>query len=62
MLFMLVDTQSKWPEVHPMKSTVTRRQIISSYRLPEQFVSDNVPQFILDKFATLMKGNRIRHI
>ena len=68
MLFVLIDAHSKWPEVYPMKSTITSqtvddlRQIFSAYRLPEQLVSDNGPQFISDEFTTFMKANGIRHI
>ena len=51
-----------------MKSTITSQtvdvllQIFSAFRLPEQLVSDNGPQFISDEFATFMKGNGICHI
>ena len=36
--------------------------MFSAYGLPDQIVTDNVPQFTSDDFATFMKVNGIRHI
>ena len=47
----MVDSQSKWLEVIPMKTTTSEkaidvlRKLFSSHGLYEEIVSDNGPQF-----------------
>ena len=68
MFLLLVDAQSKWPEVVPMQSaTATKtfeclRTIFARHGLPEQLVSDNGPQFISEQFQDFLQGNGIQHI
>ena len=65
---VVVDANSKWPEVFPMTSTTTAktvevlRQLFSSYGLPEEVVSDNGPQFISEEFSDFMKANGVKHV
>ena len=65
---IVIDTHSKWPEVIEINSTTAQRTIVelrklfAAYRLPEQLVSDNGPQFVSDDFTTFMKMNGIKHI
>ena len=60
-----VDDHSKWPEVHYMSSTTTTktiqvlRQLFARYGIPEQWVSDNGPQFVSDEFSEFMKENGV---
>jgi len=66
--FVLVDAHSKCPKVVEMKSTTAEktievmRTLFGSYGIPEQVVSDNGPQFTLDKFAEFLRRNGIKHI
>ena len=68
MLFIVVDSHSKWLEVEIMSSTTSERttdrlrNICSHYGLPEQLVSDNSPQFVSFEFKQFTKENGIRHI
>ena len=63
-----MDAHSKWPEIVEMNSTTSQRTIaelwkmFAAHGLPQQLVSDNGPQFILDEFSTYMKSNGIKHI
>lgn len=65
MFFILIDAHSKW---RVMKSTTTEktikviRSIFAQHGLPEQFVTDNVPQFISADFEKFLKSNGIKHI
>ena len=65
---VVVDANSKWPEVFPMTNTTTAktvevlRQLFSSYGLPEEVVSDNGPQFISEEFSDFMKANGVKHV
>ena len=62
MFFLLMDTRSKWPEVHEMTSTTAQktieilRHIFAPYGLPKQLVSDNGPQFVANEFKELMSN------
>ena len=68
MFLFAIDAHSKWPEVYPMSSTTTGKtldilgHIFAAHGLPEQIVTDNVPQFTLDDFAKFAKLNGIKHI
>ena len=65
MFLVVLDTQSKWPEVVQTASTATIRalgSIFSRYRFPEQLVSDNSLQLTSDEFKNFLKSNGIRHI
>jgi len=57
-IYLLVtDAHSKWPEVIEMKNTTAcqtideMKKLCAPYGLPEQIVSDNGLQFVLDEFA-----------
>lgn len=60
MLLIVVDTHSKWLEVAVMHSTTTEKTVIkleemfSHFGYPEQFISDNGPQFTLQDFAVFL--------
>ena len=64
---ILVDAHSKWPEVIHMTSTISSatirelRKIFTTFRLPEQLVSDNAPQFVSAEFSQFLKSNGIKH-
>ena len=68
MFLIILDAHSKWPEVIEMTSTTAEktiaelRKVFSAYGLPEQFVTDNGPQFVAEEFAIFMKQNGIKHI
>ena len=63
MFLVVVDSDSKWLEVIPMKTTTTEktievlRPLFAAYGLPEQLVSDNGPQFTSSEFEQFMKAN-----
>ena len=66
MFFLLIDAHAKWPEIVEISSTTATkiidvlRHLFAAYRLPEQLVSDNGPQFVSEEFATFMK--KVKHI
>ena len=68
MSLVAVDAHSKWPEVKIMNSTTSQRaievlrELFATYRLPDQVMSDNGPQFVSVEFQTFMKNNGIKHI
>lgn len=58
---VLVDSHSKWLEVVPMTTTLSKtievlRSIFASYGLPEEVVSDNGPQFTSTEFKQFLRG------
>ena len=58
---------SKWPEVIEMQSTTVAKLIVelrvfAMYILPEQLVSNNVPQFVAEEFAHFLKQNGVKHV
>lgn len=65
MFLLLIDEHSKWPEIVEMPSTTASQtvdvlhQIFARYGIPEQIVSDNGPQFVLEEFSKFMKENAI---
>ncbi|XP_057202332.1 uncharacterized protein K02A2.6 [Triplophysa rosa] len=65
---VVVDACSKWPEVFNM-TTTTASQTIAVLRdlfartgVPEQLVSDNVPQFVAEEFQMFLRNNGVRHV
>ena len=67
MLLIVIDSYSKWIEVHEMSGTTTGatidklRYMFASYGLPEEPVSDNGPQFVSEEFDMFLKKNGIKH-
>ncbi|XP_021347324.1 uncharacterized protein K02A2.6-like [Mizuhopecten yessoensis] len=67
MFFVVVDTNSKWPEVVQMNTTTSEKTIevlrtkIARNGIPRQIVSDNGPQFVSEEFRNFVKSNGIRH-
>ena len=65
---IVVDAHSKWPEVVKMKTTTAAttiqelRKLFSTFRLPEQSVSDNGPQFVSSEVAQFLKSNGVKYI
>jgi transposase InsO family protein len=45
-----------------LKTIEVLRSLFARYGLPEQFVTDNGPQFSSAEFANFMKGNGIKRI
>ena len=68
MFLVVVDADSKWPEVHVMKETTAGktierlRETFSQFGLPEQLVTDNGPQFTSEDFAQFTMMNGVKHI
>ena len=68
MLFVVVDSHSKWPEVSIMNTTSTAqtitvlREMFARNGLPRELVSDNGLQFTSHEFCQYMTTNGIRHI
>ena len=67
-LLVIVDSYSKWLEVHVTTSTsaavtVDRlRQTFATHGLPLVVVSDNATAFTSMEFGTFLKGNGIKHM
>ena len=66
-LLIVIDSYSKWIEVHEMSSTTSTatihklRSIFASYGLSEELVSDNGPLFVSKDFDIFLKRNGIKH-
>ena len=66
MWLLLIDTYSKWPEVHAMSSTTAQatvqqlRKIFAAHahRLPQMIVS---PQFVSEEFKQFCSSRDIQH-
>ncbi|KAK2578340.1 hypothetical protein KPH14_012794 [Odynerus spinipes] len=64
---ILVDSFSKWPEVHITKNITSAttihkcRQTFSTFGIPELIVSDNGRSFTSMEFAQFLKANGIKH-
>lgn len=57
-------TLQVWPNVHLVKETTAAdvlRLMFSSFGLPEQLVTDNGPQFVVEDIAMFAKANGIKH-
>ena len=67
MFLLVVDSHSKWLEVEIMPSITSTATIeklcdmFSHYGLPDQFVSDNDPQFMSNEFSQFMRLNGVKH-
>lgn len=65
MFLVLLDAHSKWPEVEVMKSTSSVKRVKAfrlicwRFGLPQQLVSDNGAQLVLEEFEVFMKSNGI---
>ena len=68
MFLVVVDAHSKWPEIIVMSSTTAARTITALRELfarngiPNQLVSDNGPQFVLEELKQFLANNGVRHI
>ena len=68
MFLIAVDAHSKWPKVVQMKTTTAAqtitvlRQMFATYRLPEELVRDNGPQFAAVEFTEFCSINGIQHV
>ena len=68
MFFIIIDAHSKWPEVMTMSATTAKhtidalQSVFAHFGLPEQFVSDNGPQFTSEEFAQFMRDCGTKHI
>ena len=68
MFLIAVDVFLKWPEIVEMTSNTAGqtvkvlRDIFARQGLPEQLVSDNMPQFVSSDFADFCKSNVIKHV
>ena len=68
MFLVADDAHSKWPEMFVMKETTATKTIdilcvlFARFKLPEQVVKHNSPQFVLEDFSHILKSNRIKHI
>ena len=50
------------PSRTSFKTIEALRSLFAKYHLPEQVVSDNVPQFTCEEFPDFMEANGIKHI
>ena len=66
MLLVIVDSYSKWIEVHDMKkitapATIEKcRQAFATHGLPHTVVTDNGPTFISSAFESFLQSNGVR--
>jgi transposase InsO family protein len=66
--FILIDPYSKWPKVFKMKdiriktTTNKLRETFARYSLATTIVSDNGPQFTVQKFDKYIKRHQIKHV
>lgn len=65
--FILVDSYSKWPEIHMMNritasdTIIICKRIFASYGVPRVIVSDNGSQFTCHEFENFLRSNGIKH-
>ena len=68
MFLIVVDAYSKWSEVLEMPYTTTQTTVdllhstFVRWGIPQQVVSDNGPQFVLQEFDRFMSVNNIKHL
>ena len=64
---VMVDTCSRWPEVHILKSTTSTviikrmKTTFATHGIPEEIVTDNGPQFISTEFTSYLSSCGIKH-
>ena len=65
---VVVDAFTKWPDRAIMTSTITEATvselcyIFARWRIPQQIVTDNGPQFVSEMFQRFKSSNNIKHI
>jgi transposase InsO family protein len=65
--FILIDSHSKWIEVHLMATTTASKTIeiilhwLARYGLPLELVSDNGPQFTATEFKDFLQSNGVKY-
>lgn len=68
MLIVVIDAQSKWPQVFLTDDTsaegtiIKLRFLFARLRLPDQIVSNNRPQFTSEAFRKFTTANGIKHV
>jgi len=69
MYLIMVDANTKWPEVFCMQKDTTTTavlmkvtEVISRWGIPEQIVTDNGRQFVAEQFEKFCAQNGIKHI
>ena len=68
MFLVLIDSHSKWMEVHMTNFSTTAvtiakmRSSFATLGLPEQYVTNNGPSFTCEEFAEFLRMNGIKHI
>ena len=68
MFLILVDTNTRWVEIHIVNSnsaevTIKKmRATIAVLGLPQTLVTDNSPQLTSGQFTQFTKNNRIKHV
>lgn len=66
-LLVMVDTCSRWPEVHILKSTTSTviikhmKTTFATHGIPHEIVTDNGPQFISTEFTSYLSSCGIKH-
>ena len=66
-LLVMVDTCSRWPEVHIVKSTTSTviikrmKTAFATHGIPEEIVTNNGPQFISTEFTSYLSSCGIKH-
>ena len=68
MVMVVIDAHSKWPEIFVMEYTSAEdtvsalHSLFARTRLPDQFVSNNRPQFTSKTFRKFSFANGIKHV
>ena len=66
MFLLMIDSHSKWLEVHTTASTTSTatlmRKSFANLGLPDTFISDNATTFPSEEFAEFVKKNGIKHV
>lgn len=65
---VVTDSFSRWPEIALTSSSTAGKTIevlrgyFANWGLPDELISDNVPQFVASEFQTFLKNNGVKHI
>ena len=62
MFLLIVDTYTKWLDVHITSVSLPQLSCWGSRLLPEVLVSDNGTNFTSEEFSTFMCANGIKHV